>query len=43
MMGYPKKSSLVQHVDIVQKDKVKGAINYACKYINTNSAYGFEV
>ena len=43
MMGYSKKSSLVQHVDIVQEDKVKGAINYACKYINTNSAYGFEV
>ena len=43
MLGARWDSGLVGHIDLIDKSKVKGAINYACKYINTNSAYGFEV
>lgn len=43
MLGAKYDSGLVGHIDLIDKSKIKGAINYACKYINTNSAYGFEV
>tara|TARA_A100001015_G_scaffold155777_1_gene172900 strand:+ start:571 stop:969 length:399 start_codon:yes stop_codon:yes gene_type:complete len=43
MLGAKRDSQLVGFVDKVEQSKVKGAINYACKYINVNSAYGFEL
>ena len=43
MLGAKYDSGLVGHVALVEQNKVRGAINYACKYINTNSAYGFEL
>ena len=43
MLGAKCDSGLVGHVDLINKSKVRGAINYAVKYVNTNSAYGFEI
>jgi len=43
MMGAKYDSGLVGYVDFIDQSKLRGSINYCCKYINVNSAYGFEV
>ena len=43
MLGAKYNSQLVGYVDKLDQSKIKGAINYTCKYVNVNNAYGFEI